>query len=341
MPTPRRSRACLRGAGKRIGERLHSAHFHDTRGTGLANVVAALDVGIRSFDSSLGGLGGCPHAPGASGNIATEDLVFMLEAMGFETGIDLEALIKTQHRLAELAAGAAALRQAWRCRRSEEFFERAAGRRMTTSAASARPTACRSSGVRVVEFSQMVMGPCCGFILAELGAEVIKVEPLPRGDHTRYLPGLAAGFFTAFNRNKKSIALDIDATRAGSSCAQELIATADVMLENFRPGMMGDMGLDYASVARLNERLVYCSLKGFLPGPYEKRTALDEIVQMMGGLAFMTGPAGQADARRRVGERHHGRDVRRHRHSGCPARARDAPAAARRFRRRCSRTTCS
>jgi hydroxymethylglutaryl-CoA lyase len=87
------------------GDRLHSAHFHDTRGLGLANVVAALDVGIRAFDSSLGGLGGCPHAPGASGNVATEDLVFMLEEMGFDTGIDLDALITAQRRLAELLPG--------------------------------------------------------------------------------------------------------------------------------------------------------------------------------------------------------------------------------------------
>src|SRR5215470_7930298 len=108
----------------------------------------------------------------------------------------------------------------------------------------------------------MVMGPCCGLILADLGAEVIKVEPLPRGDRTRYLPGLAAGFFTAFNRNKKSIALDTRDAR-GLEAARKLIATADVMLENFRPGMMADMGLDYASVARLNARIVYCSLKGF------------------------------------------------------------------------------
>ena len=87
------------------GDRLHSAHFHDTRGLGLANVVAALDVGIRSFDASLGGLGGCPHAPGASGNVATEDLVFMLEEMGFDTGIDLDALIRAQRRLVELLPG--------------------------------------------------------------------------------------------------------------------------------------------------------------------------------------------------------------------------------------------
>jgi hydroxymethylglutaryl-CoA lyase len=87
------------------GDRLHSAHFHDTRGLGLANVVAALDVGIRSFDASLGGLGGCPHAPGASGNVATEDLVFMLEEMGFDTGIDLETLIQAQRRLTQLLPG--------------------------------------------------------------------------------------------------------------------------------------------------------------------------------------------------------------------------------------------
>ena len=148
------------------------------------------------------------------------------------------------------------------------------------------------AGVRVIEFSQMVMGPCCGYILAELGAEVIKVEPLPRGDRTRYLPGLAAGFFTAFNRNKKSIAVDMKSPR-GLAVMNKLIASGDVMIENFRPGMMAGMGLDYAAMKSLNPRLVYCSLKGFLPGPYEHRTALDEVVQMMGGLAFMTGLPGR------------------------------------------------
>src|SRR5262249_36941393 len=114
----------------------------------------------------------------------------------------------------------------------------------------------------------------------------------PRGDRTRYLPGLAAGFFTAFNRNKKSIALDTRDPR-GVDAVRKLIASADAMLENFRPGMMADMGLDSPSVARLNDRPAYCALKGFLPGPYEKRTALEEIVQMMGGLAFMTGLPGK------------------------------------------------
>lgn len=162
-----------------------------------------------------------------------------------------------------------------------------------TSAASTQGMAhLPLSGLRVIEFSQMVMGPCCGYILAELGAEVIKVEPLPRGDRTRYLPGLAAGFFIAFNRGKKSIAIDMKNPQS-LEIARRLIASADVMIENFRPGMMTGLGLDYASVSSLNRRLIYCSLKGFLPGPYERRTALDEVVQMMAGLAYMTGPPGR------------------------------------------------
>jgi crotonobetainyl-CoA:carnitine CoA-transferase CaiB-like acyl-CoA transferase len=148
------------------------------------------------------------------------------------------------------------------------------------------------AGIRVAEFSQMVMGPCCGLILADLGAEVIKSESLPKGDRTRYLPGLAAGFFTAFNRNKKSLALNMKSPR-GIELAKRIVARSDVMIENFRPGMMAELGLDYESLSRTNERLIYCSLKGFLPGPYERRTALDEVVQMMGGLAYMTGPPGQ------------------------------------------------
>jgi crotonobetainyl-CoA:carnitine CoA-transferase CaiB-like acyl-CoA transferase len=148
------------------------------------------------------------------------------------------------------------------------------------------------AGLRVIEFSQMVMGPCCGLILADLGAEVIKVEPLPRGDRTRYLPGLAAGFFAAFNRNKKSVAVDMKSER-GLALVKRLIVASDVVVENFKPGMMAGFGLDYASLKKLNERLIFCSLKGFLPGPYEHRTALDEMVQMMGGLAFMTGLPGR------------------------------------------------
>jgi formyl-CoA transferase len=147
------------------------------------------------------------------------------------------------------------------------------------------------SGLRVLEFTHMVMGPTCGMILADLGAEVIKVEP-PGGDKTRKLPGLGIGFFRTFNRNKKSIVLDIN-TPEGQEAATELIGSCDVVLENFRPGLMASLGLDYATLSKRFPHLIYVSHKGFLPGPYEKRLALDEVVQMMGGLSYMTGPKGR------------------------------------------------
>jgi crotonobetainyl-CoA:carnitine CoA-transferase CaiB-like acyl-CoA transferase len=146
-------------------------------------------------------------------------------------------------------------------------------------------------GIRVVEFTHMVMGPTCGMILADLGAEVIKIEP-PGGDKTRKLPGLGIGFFRTFNRNKKSVVLDIQ-TSEGQATARELIGQCDVVLENFRPGLMAQFGLGYAALSQRFPRLIYVSHKGFLPGPYEKRLALDEVVQMMGGLSYMTGPAGR------------------------------------------------
>jgi formyl-CoA transferase len=146
-------------------------------------------------------------------------------------------------------------------------------------------------GVRVIEFTHMVMGPTCGMILADLGAEVIKIEP-PGGDKTRKLPGLGIGFFRSFNRNKKSVVLDIN-TPEGKEAAIELIGTCDAMLENFRPGLMTKLGLDYDTLSKLYPGLIYVSHKGFLPGPYEKRLALDEVVQMMGGLSYMTGPIGR------------------------------------------------
>jgi crotonobetainyl-CoA:carnitine CoA-transferase CaiB-like acyl-CoA transferase len=146
------------------------------------------------------------------------------------------------------------------------------------------------AGVRVVEFTHMVMGPTCGMVLGDLGAEVIKVEP-PQGDNTRRLLGSGAGFFPLFNRNKKSIALDLQ-TAEGREAALRLIATADIVSENFKPGTMQKLGLDYATLSRLNPRIISVSHKGFLPGPYDHRTALDEVVQMMGGLAYMTGRPG-------------------------------------------------
>ena len=146
------------------------------------------------------------------------------------------------------------------------------------------------AGIRVVEFTHMVMGPTCGMVLADLGAEVIKVEPV-EGDRTRHLLGAGAGFFPMFNRNKKSIALDLRQP-AGLEAAIRLASTADVVAQNFKPGVMSKYGMDYAALSKLNERLIYVNHTGFLPGPYEHRTALDEVVQMMGGLAYMTGRPG-------------------------------------------------
>ncbi len=146
------------------------------------------------------------------------------------------------------------------------------------------------TGLKVVEFTHMVMGPTCGMVLADLGAEVIKVEPID-GDRTRTLLGAGIGFFPLFNRNKKSIQIDLT-TAAGAAAARRLCASADVVAENFKPGSMVKYGLDYAALSKANPKLIYASLKGFLPGPYDHRTALDEVVQMMGGLAYMTGRPG-------------------------------------------------
>ena len=146
------------------------------------------------------------------------------------------------------------------------------------------------AGIRVVEFTHMVMGPTCGMALGDLGADVIKVEPLT-GDSTRRLLGSGAGFYPLFNRNKKSIALDLQSPQ-GREVVLRLIATADIVSENFKTETMQKLGLDYASLSKLDERLIYVSHKGFLPGPYDHRTALDEVVQMMGGLAYMTGRPG-------------------------------------------------
>ena len=147
------------------------------------------------------------------------------------------------------------------------------------------------AGLRVVEFTHMVMGPAAGLVLADLGADVVKVEP-PGGDRTRALQGSGAGYFSMYNRNKKSLCIDLRSPK-GKEIALKLIDQADVFIENFRPGALERLGFGYASLAARNPRLIYCSEKGFLDGPYAGRTALDEVAQMMGGLAYMTGPPGR------------------------------------------------
>jgi crotonobetainyl-CoA:carnitine CoA-transferase CaiB-like acyl-CoA transferase len=162
---------------------------------------------------------------------------------------------------------------------------------MSTQAMNEADRPAPLAGLRVVEFTHMVMGPAVGAILVELGAEVIKVEPIG-GDATRQLLGSGAGYFSMYNRNKKSVCLNLKDPR-GLELAKQLAASADIVVENFRAGTMDKLGLGYEALAELNPRLIYCSEKGFLSGPYEHRTALDEVAQMMGGLAYMTGPPGR------------------------------------------------
>jgi crotonobetainyl-CoA:carnitine CoA-transferase CaiB-like acyl-CoA transferase len=145
--------------------------------------------------------------------------------------------------------------------------------------------------IKVVEFSHMVMGPSAGLILADLGAQVTKIEPLG-GDNTRRLKGSGAGYFCMYNRNKRSICVDLK-SKEGSAVARKLVSAADVLIENFRPGAMERLGYGYKELAKENPALIYCSARGFLNGPYEHRTALDEVAQMMGGLAYMTGLPGR------------------------------------------------
>ncbi len=153
---------------------------------------------------------------------------------------------------------------------------------------SAQPLA----GLKVLEFTHTVMGPSAGLIFAELGADVVKVEPAPNGDHTRGLGGFAAGFFAAFNRDKRSLAIDLKRPE-GQAAMHRLVAGADVLIENFGPGTMERLNCGYEQLARINPRLVYLALKGYLAGPYEHRPALDEVVQFQVGLAYMTGPPGR------------------------------------------------
>lgn len=145
--------------------------------------------------------------------------------------------------------------------------------------------------IKVLEFTHMVMGPAAGVILADMGADVIKIEPVT-GDATRHLPGSGAGYFPMYNRNKRSLCINLK-SEEGRDVALGLAKDADVVIENFRPGTMDRLGFGYEVLSKQNPRLIYCSEKGFLAGPYEHRTALDEVAQMMGGLAYMTGPPGQ------------------------------------------------
>ncbi|MBN8587616.1 MAG: CoA transferase [Rhodothermia bacterium] len=147
------------------------------------------------------------------------------------------------------------------------------------------------SGVLVLDFTHVIMGPACSQMLGDMGAEVIHIEP-PSGNSTRFLSGMGAGYFPFFSRNKKSLAIDIKQPE-GREIIYQLIQKADVLVENFGPGTMTRLGYGYEKASSLNDQLIYTELKGFLSGPYENRQAMDELIQMMSGIAYMTGPPGQ------------------------------------------------
>lgn len=147
-------------------------------------------------------------------------------------------------------------------------------------------------GLTVLEFSHTILGPCAGLLFADMGADVIKIEPAPGGDKTRYLNGFAAGFFATFNRNKRSLAVDLKSAE-GQQLVHRLVRKVDVVLDNYGPGTMERLNCGWSTLKALNDQLVYLSLKGFLAGPWQQRPALDEVVQFQSGLAYMTGPPGQ------------------------------------------------
>ena len=279
---------------KIAGDKFWCGHFHDTRGLALANVYASLELGVARFDASLAGIGGCPHAPGASGN-GRARTSRSCSPRWASTPASTSRAPRVAREGRRLARRRATPRLDVARRTAARIRPRCAHLNQTTETDRMKqpPTGngLPLDGIRVIEFTHMVMGPTCGMILADLGAEVIKIEP-PGGDKTRNLPGLGIGFFRSFNRNKKSVVLDINSAE-GHATVLELIGQSDVMLENFRPGLMNKLGLGYETLAAEFPKLIYVSHKGFLPGPYEKRLALDEVVQMMGGLSYMTGPVGR------------------------------------------------
>ncbi len=147
------------------------------------------------------------------------------------------------------------------------------------------------AGLRVLDCTHVIAGAWCSMVLADLGADVVKIEP-PAGETTRGHPGAAFRAFDFVNRNKRAIALDLS-TEAGSGVVRKLAETADVFVENYRPGSLDRMGLGYAQLAAINPKLVYCSVSGFgLDGPYRDRGGFDLIAQAMSGIMSFTGEEG-------------------------------------------------
>ena len=159
---------------------------------------------------------------------------------------------------------------------------------MTTTPPGALPL----EGLRVLELGHIIAGPSAGLVLADLGADVVKVERPGDGDQSRTMPAGTSANFHFLNRNKRSITIDLKGSADGRALFVRLVTASDIVIDNFAHGAAEALGLGYDVLARANPRLIYLALKGFLPGPYEARPFLDELAQMSAGLAFMTGPRG-------------------------------------------------
>ena len=287
---PRMVRDLFEHAVSIAGDRFWCGHFHDTRGLAMANVYAALEVGVARFDASLAGIGGCPHAPGASGNASTEDLAYMLASMGIETGIDIAKLLALREKVADWLAGETLHGTLWRAGLPKTFDCRASRRNENGMDTSTKEIAAAGRRAR-------------HRIHAHGHGTDVRHDPRRPGrrGHQDRAAGRRQDAQAAGPRHRllPLVQPQQEERRArhqhpeGHATALELIAQSDVVLENFRPGLMATLGLDYDTLSKKFPRLIYVSHKGFLPGPYENRLALDEVVQMMGGLSYMTGPKGR------------------------------------------------
>ena len=280
----------LRGAGRRRRTvrrapppaSASGAAIFTTPAASRSRMYAALETGVARFDATLAGIGGCPHARRERQRVERRPRVHACRHGN-----------RDRHRHCRVLTLRAKVAR-WLDGETLHGARARACRPPTPPRPPSPPepimnhdTRLPLDGIRVIEFTHMVMGPTCGMILADLGAEVIKIEP-PGGDKTRNLPGLGIGFFRSFNRNKKSVVLDLH-TPEGKQAAVELIGTCDVMLENFRPGLMATLGLDYDTLSARYPALVYVTHRASCPAR-TTGVALDEVVQMMGGLSHdMTG----------------------------------------------------
>ena len=262
-----------------------ACHFHNTYGLGLANCMAALKSGVTYFETAFGGLGGCPFTKVPAGNVSTEDLVHSFQRMGLRTDIDLDALLGTARQVAAFFG------------RELPGLVLRSGSIVGFQGQPAKEQRVKLlEGVRVLDLTNVLSGPFATLHLALLGADVIKIENPDGGDLARKLGNvpeynrkLLGTSFLAQNANKRSLTLNLKAEE-GKQIFRKLLAKADVVVENFRPGVMDRLGFGYAQLRQMNARIIYCAISGFgQTGPDAFKPAYDQIIQGLSGLMSING----------------------------------------------------